>query len=331
MTRAQRMNQALARTITIGVDLGAEIEAGWSLAGADSYFALCKDAGFSAVRLAVVWVAHTTAESPFSIDEVALETVAGLVEAAVSVGLAVVLDNHLDPALMTDPDSHRDRLLSVARQVAERFKDASDLVAFEPLAESRQALDAVWNVYLADLVAAIREVDPARTLVVGPAFYNTVLRLDQLLLPQDGNLILSIHQYWPIPFTMQGENWFAETQGWEWLGGGGPAGWLGTTWTGTDAQVEELRGGYDRIAEFAARHDVPVFIGEFGATSNADATSRTAWARANRELAETRGFAWCWWSFAPTFALYDTTAKIWNAALLEALMKHTIDRREMKP
>jgi endoglucanase len=314
-----RANRALARTITIGVDFGDDIEAGWTLTKPDNYFALCRDAGFSAIRLAVVWAAHASAAPLFLLDTTVLDRVSELVDAAVGLGLAVVIDNHLDPALMTDPSQHRDRLLAIARQMTGRFAYAPETVMLEPLSEPRDALDPVWNEYLADLVTAIREVDPARTLVVGPTFYNTVLHLGELVLPADDHLILSIHQYWPIPFTMQGEEWFAQNAGWEWLGGGGPAGWLGTTWTGTDAHVKELRDGYDRIAEFAARHDIPVFIGEFGATSKADPASRATWARANRELAEARGFSWGWWSLGPTYSVYDTVAGRWDTPLLAAL------------
>jgi endoglucanase len=314
-----RVNRALARTITIGLDFGDDIESGWTLPDPGDYFALCRDAGFSAVRLAVVWVAHAAAATPYLLDATVLDRVSELVGAAVERGLAVVIDNHLDPELMTDPSQHRDRLLAVARQVAGKFVDAPETVMLEPLAESRDALDLVWNEYLADLVTAIREIDPARTLVVGPAFYNTALRLGELVLPADDNLILGIHQYWPIPFTMQGEAWFAQNGGWEWLGGGGPAGWLGTTWAGTEAQMKELRDGYDRIAEFATRHDTPVFIGEFGASANADSVSRATWARANRELAEDRGFSWGWWSLGPTFAVYDIATQSWDLSLLAAL------------
>ena len=311
----QGVNGALARTITIGVDFGNDIESGWTLSNPGDYFALCRDAGFSAVRLAVVWVAHAGAEPPYRLDATVLDRVSELVDAAIELGLAVVIDNHLDPELMTNPSQHRDRLLAVTRQVARRFLNAPETVMLEPLAESRDALDVVWNEYLADLVAAIREIDPVRVLIVGPAFYNTVLHLGELVLPADDHLILSIHQYWPIPFTMQGEEWFAEDGGWEWLGGGGPAGWLGTTWGGTETQMRELSDGYDRISEFAAQHDKPVFIGEFGVTANADSVSRAAWARANRELAEARGFSWGWWSLGPTYAVYDTVAGRWDESL----------------
>jgi len=319
MRAAHMANRALARTISIGVDLGADLERGWTVAAPDRHFATCREAGFTAVRLAVVWAAHTGPAPGYVVDPAALDHVAALADAALEAGLAVVVDNHLDPQLMSDPVAHRDRLLAATRQVATRFASHPPNLVLEPLAEPRDALDPVWNSYLTELVATVREADPDRTLVAGPAFYNTVLQLDALDLPEDDNLILTIHQYWPIPFTMQGEDWFAGNGGWEWLGGGGPNGWLGTTWTGNGGEHAELEAGYDGVARYAAARDLPVFVGEFGASNRAEPTARATWARANRCLAEQHGFAWGWWSLGPTFAAYNATTGTWDDQLLAAL------------
>jgi endoglucanase len=326
MTPAEQANHRLARTITLGVD-DAPVEANWTLPHPERYFADCQAAGFTAVRLAVVWTAHIADLPTHHVSDSALDRIASITDAALDAGLAVVLDNHLDPDLMTDPARHRDRLIAIAGQVATRFRNAPPAVVLEPLAEPRAALDAVWNQYAADLISTVRAADPDRTLIVGPPFYNTVMGLEHFRPPDDYNLILSIHQYWPIRFTMQGEQWLSAEPGWQGLGGGGPDDWIGTTWSDTPAEHGELAVGFQRVAQWATERQLPVFLGEFGCTPQADPDSRVAWVRTNRLLAEQHGFSWGWWSFAPHFALYDVVAQRWDERVLAALMDPSLEAR----
>ena len=75
--------------------------------------------------------------------------------------------------------------------------------------------------------------------------------LDELVLPDDPNLIVTVHYYEPFHFTHQGAEWSP-----------GSDAWLGTTWTGTGrrrtgAVISDL----DRAARWAQRHGVPLFLG----------------------------------------------------------------------
>jgi endoglucanase len=125
---------------------------------------------------------------------------------------------------MADPPRHRERLLAATRQLAEAIKHHGPSVVLEPLSEPQLALDPVWNGYLRELCATVRDVDPGRPLVVGPRSYNNARFPGELELPeQERNLILTVHHYWPITFTMQGETWLGQTEL------GDPTTWLETT------------------------------------------------------------------------------------------------------
>jgi endoglucanase len=216
-----------------------------------------------------------------------LERLEQVIAAASERGLAVVVANLRDPQLMADPPSHRERLLASTQQLAEAIKHHGPSVALEPLSEPQLDLDRVWNRYLSEPCATVRDVDPGRTVIVGPRSYNNARFLAELELPEkESNLILAVHQYWPITFTMQGESWLGQTEL------GDPTTWLETTWDGTPQQRAELEAGFDAVAAYARAQDRPVFIGEFGTTNNADMPSRVRWTRFNRELAEQHGFAW---------------------------------------
>ncbi|WP_214409238.1 glycoside hydrolase family 5 protein [Sphaerisporangium fuscum] len=309
-------NRLLARTINIGADFGAELERGWTVPVGPRHLDLCHEAGFSAVRLATCWAAHTTeSRGRFTVDPAVLDRVDLLLDQAAERGLSVVLNNLQDPELHADPPRHLDRLLATTHRIAERFSGRPAQVMLEPLAEPRGPLDPLWNDYLRQILTAVREADPTRAVVLGPASYNNIRRLPDLDLPgDDRNLIVTVHQYWPTTFTMQGETWLGTDTPF-----GDPASWLGTTWRGDDEEQAVLADAFDRLAEWARAHDRPIFVGEFGTSGNADTPSRARWASFNRRLAEARGFSWGYWSFGPTFALYDESAQRWNPDLLDAL------------
>lgn len=99
--------------------------------------------------------------------------------------------------------------------------------------------------------------------------YNNARYLDDLVLPDDErNLIVTIHHYWPIRFTMQGETWLGITEL------GDPADWLGTAWDGTPRQAAELEAGFEAVTRYARTHQRPIFFSEFGTSIHADMASR---------------------------------------------------------
>ncbi|MDQ2847717.1 MAG: glycoside hydrolase family 5 protein [Actinomycetota bacterium] len=314
-TFAEQSNRRLARTLNVGLDLGSPTKPGWVADVTDDLLGQCARAGFTAIRLVTSMALHTLAAGAPRLDPRALERVEQAINAATGHGLAVVLANMLDPELMADPPRHRERLLACTGQLAASIKHHGASVVLEPLSEPHHNLDPVWNDYLSDLCAAVREVDPVRTIIAGPHTYNNPRFLHELSLPDsERNLILTVHHYWPIMFTMQGETWLGRTEL------GDPATWLGTTWDADPQQRGELHAGFDAIATYARSHQRPVFIGEFGTSNNADVPSRVRWARFNRQLAEQHGFAWGYWSYGPTFALRDADHDRWHPELLRALI-----------
>ncbi|MEU6189161.1 cellulase family glycosylhydrolase [Nocardia sp. NPDC047038] len=310
------VNRLLARTINVGLDFGAEGETGWTTELTEFELDLFVAAGFTAVRMGAYWAAHTGPWPEFRIDSSILDRVAFLLDRATERGLAVVLTNFLDPELIADPAGGLPRLLAITGQVAARFADRPESVVLEPFTEPRDALDPLWNRYLRELLAVVRGVDPDRAVIVGPGAYNNVRMLPQLSLPADDRrIIVTLHQYWPITFTMQGEEWLGVDTPF-----GDPRSWLGTTWEGTEQQRAELAGAYEVVANWAAAQDRPIFIGELGTSVNADTLSRARWTEFNRRRAEHHEFSWGYWSFAPSFALYDTNTATWNTPILQALM-----------
>lgn len=319
MSTTTEANRLLAKALNIGINLGGAGDERWCVDVTGKVLDDVKKAGFTAVRLAVQWARHCQQEPSFTIDPVVLTKVDAAVNGATERGLAAVVTNMLDPELMKDPRAYKNRFLAITTQIARHYKTAPETVLLEPMAEPREQLDALWNEYFASSLRVIREENPTRGVVVGPCSYNNARKLAQLQLPEDDhNLIVTIHHYWPLNFTMQGETWFRLP----WfmrLFLGNPKSWPGTTWEDTPRQRAVQKRVFDTAANWAKAHNRPLFVGEFGASATADMPSKVRFARAVRQLCDERGFSWGYWSYGPSFPLYDFRRQQWHGELVEAL------------
>ena len=301
----------LARTVNIAPDFGAAMERGWTMDVERSHLEACAEHGFTAIRLLITFGAHRT---PAGLDPGTLRRVEEIAGQAASLGLAVVISNNPGPELIAGPEPHLADTLATTGQLARAFAGADGII-LEPLTEPRGPLDPIWNKVAAELIGAVREQDRDRTILIGPRTMNNQRFLGELSLPEDErNVIVGIHHYWPITFTMQGETFLGQNHPF-----GDPRGWLGTTWDQTPAQEAELRAGFGQVAAWAVRTGRPLFLAEFGTSNNVDLASRVRWTRFNRRLAEEHAIPWGIWSLGPTFAIYDLTTRAFNPDLLAAL------------
>jgi endoglucanase len=308
---AFELNRRLGRGVNLGNALEAPREGEWGVVLKEAYFQLIMDVGFDAVRVPIRWSAHADPLEPYTIETSFFERVDWAVEQALSRGLLVVINVHHYEELMQDPAPHAERLLALWEQIAEHYRDYPPELLFEILNEPSGKLDTVeWNRLLEEAIGAIRVTNPDRTIIVGPAFWNSVYSLRLLKLPQeDDHLIVTVHYYNPFQFTHQGA---------EWVDGSQP--WLGTTWQGTSTQESAVIGDLDLAASWGKENDRPIYLGEFGAYSKADMDSRALWTQFVARQAEERGISWAYWEFGAGFGVYDRFRKVWNRPLLDALI-----------
>ncbi len=309
---AAAANKALGRGINLGNALEAPKEGEWGLRLEADYFKQIKAAHFDSVRVPVRWSAHAAAEAPYTIDADFFKRVDWVLDQCAANQLNAVLNVHHYDELDKDPDKHAPRLVGLWRQIAARYQDRPAGVSFELYNEPHDKLTAdKWNELAARLLAEVRKTNPTRPVIVGPVNWNNFRALPQLKLPDDKNLIVTVHYYEPMTFTHQGAEWVAPNI----------RGRTGVTWEGIDAQMAELRNALDATAKWAKEHNRPIFLGEFGAYSRADMASRARWTRAVAREAEARGFSWAYWEFASGFGAYDKDKKQWREPLLKALME----------
>jgi endoglucanase len=234
------------------------------------------------------------------------------VDWAVARDLTIIIDFHHYEEMMWDPWSHKDRYLGIWKQVAEHYRGYPSSVLFELLNEPNDQLNAqLWNQYIVESLAVVRETNPTRDVVIGPTNWNSHEWISTLDVPDDEHPIVTFHYYSPFQFTHQGAEWAGEEA----------QKWLGTTWDATDAEKAEITAHFDSVAEWAARHgNVRILLGEFGAYSRAPQDSRLRWTEFMRGEAERHGFAWAYWEMASGFGAYDPVLHQWREDLLKALI-----------
>jgi endoglucanase len=304
------VNESLGRGINFGNALEAPKEGDWGVKLDADYFRIVKAAGFRTVRLPVRWSAHAAKDAPYTIDADFFKRIDWALDRAEANKLNVVLNVHHYDEVHKDPKKHLPRLVGLWEQIAARYKDRPANVVFELCNEPNSKLDAEWNDAIPALLKAVRTTNPTRAVIVGPGSWNGIWMLPKLELPDDANLIVTVHYYDPYKFTHQGAPWGSDEV----------KNLSGVKWDGTDAELKPLRKSFDDVAEWAKKNNRPVFLGEFGAYEKADMASRARWTATVVKEAEARGFSWAYWEFGAGFGAYDRDKKAWREPLLGALV-----------
>ena len=272
------------------------------------HFKAIKDGGFQTVRLNLQAFAHMDAAN--RLDPAWVATLDRLAGVALGQGLTVILDEHDFNACGQDLATCEPRLTAFWRQIAAHYANAPGKLVFEILNEPNGQLDdEAWNRLLAIELAQIRSTNRTRTVIVGPASWNSPQHLEALRLPPgDHHLIVTVHYYAPMEFTHQGAPWTPQF-----------AHLSGVTW-GTQEDLQKLDQDFSRVDHWAAAHERPILLGEFGAYEKGDMGSRVRYISAVARAAERRGWAWAYWQFDSDFIAWDMKRDAWIEPIRQALI-----------
>jgi endoglucanase len=274
----------------------------------EGYFKMIKEAGFSNIRINMHPFSYM--DKNYKISSGWMETRDWAVKNGLEAGLMVILDMHEFNAMADDPVAKKEMFLSVWKQLAPRFKDQPGNLIFEILNEPNRKLSPeLWNTFLVEAMRIIRNTNPYRTLIIGPANWNGIESLPTLVLPEeDRNIIVTVHFYHPMKFTHQGAPWSKEN-----------ANLSGITWSGTKEEKEDIDTKLKVAADWSKVHDRPIFLGEFGSYDKGDMESRGRYTSYVARTAERLGFSWAYWQFDSDFIVYDIDKEKWVLPILNAL------------
>ncbi|MBN1782952.1 glycoside hydrolase family 5 protein [bacterium] len=298
--------------VNFGNALEAPNEGDWGLRFEWHHFSMIHEAGFNVLRIPIRWSAHAEENEPYTISPSFFERIDWVVAKTLEEDMiAVIAFFHYDE-LFADPQGHKTRFKHLWAQIAERYAGYHEDLVFELLNEPHDQISrsSAWNTYYPEILDTIRVSNPERNVIVGGGDWNNVHEISKLVLPEnDRHLIATFHYYLPFQFTHQGAEWVD-----------GSEAWLGTTWTATAGQRQEIIQDFQQAAAWSAANACPVFMGEFGAYSRADINSRVMWTEFVARQAGYSGFGWAYWEFASGFGVYDPAAHAWNTGLMQALV-----------
>jgi endoglucanase len=308
------MNKRLGRGINIGNTFEAPSETAWGNPWNPAYAKIIADLGFSHIRVPIRWEPRSLTAEPYTIDAQFFERIKGVIDTAFKYNLHVIINMHHHDNLLNNPDAHKERFLSQWEQIADYFSDYPDSLLFEVFNEPHgNFTPEKWNVFFAEALDRIRITNPDRIVLVGTAPWGGLGGIGNLVLPDDPNLILTVHYYSPFQFTHQGASWSE-----------GSDAWLGTKWYDTETERETIENDFRIALQFSEEHNIPVHVGEFGAYSRADMDSRARWTTFNSRLYEQLGFSWAYWEFSAGFGIYNPSTGQLRQELVDALLHNEI-------
>lgn len=243
-----------------------------------------------------------------------------------SYGLGIILDMHkFEGADCADQENGADiygneeltqKAVQLWKDLTLAYSDVGPRLRFELLNEPIAPTPRESNILHAKLIAAIREIDSDRILIVNTNRWADLDHLDALELPADDpNIIASIHYYRPFAFTHQGASWTElgvyGISGIPFPGrmpdlkGKVPSGhWLEEI-AGQEMGAEQIKTDFAQVAKWAKANQRQVYVGELGAYSAADAESRKAWYTAVLDALEQEGLPWAIWEYNHSFGIRD--------------------------
>ena len=316
LTNAE-INNKLGKGINMGNMFEAPNETAWGNPFQNDYFERISKLGFNSVRIPIRWDVPDRADqnAPYSINPIFLARIKTIVDNAVANKLYVIINMHHHEEIFTDPEKVKPRFLSQWEQIATYFKDYNQSLLFEILNEPHDKLTPeLWNIFMADALKSIRKTNPTRAILVCPGDFNGLGAIPKLKLPEDKNIILSVHYYNPFQFTHQGAEWV----------GAQANEWLGTKWEDLEVERSQVESEFIGLKIFQKQTNIPINIGEFGAYSKADIGSRNKWTTFLARWFELQGYSWAYWEFSAGFGIYDPTTASYKQSLVDALLKNPL-------
>ncbi|UOY08361.1 glycoside hydrolase family 5 protein [Muricauda sp. SCSIO 64092] len=250
--------------------------------------------GFTTLRVPVTWRFHQGLAPNYTVEKSWLDRVEEVVNYGRANNMYVIINvHHDDPWIIPTYDKGdevKDRLSKLWSQIANRFKNYSDYVIFETLnepryegspeewtggtAEGRDMVNQYHQVSL-DAIRATGGNNSSRQIMISTYAASTIpLAMDALVVPNDdAHTIISLHSYFPFPFTLEGTD---------------------STW-GTAEDRAELEAEMDRIKAKFTDNGKAVVLGEWASGNQNNLEDRLAHATYYAQLASERGFASIWW------------------------------------
>lgn len=298
--------------------------------------------GFDHIRLPVDF--RLCLDEKGKVDPSKLKPIWQAIGWAKAEGLGLVLDAHFLPGadfnneaeggdrrVYTDP-ALIEHVATVWRDMAVQFKDEGPWLRFEILNEPVADENAQLNPFQHRMLAEIRKSNPTRIVYLTSNKWGQFANVPDVVLPDDPNVALTIHNYEPIIFTHQRASWagLKDTLPPVTFPGEVPD-VTGHTFpnhppygkTGDKLTVEQIQESFAKVEAWVkkTRPGLEVYVGEFGVYRPVDRQSKLNWLGAIVSECEKRGWGWAVWDYQGGFAVREQDGT--GTAVLEGVLGHT--------
>lgn len=241
----------------------------------------------------------------------------------VIVDLHILRSHHFNAEvkpLWTDP-AEQEKFFDLWRDLSKTLKQfPTDMVAYELMNEAVADDHESWNTLVARAFAAIREIEPERTIVIGSNRWQSASTFDALKVPaNDPNILLSFHFYEPFLLSHYTASW---TKLKDYTG---PLHYPGIIlsqsefdalpqeqkpmveeWVGREFNKATLLEMWEQPMRKAKQLGLPLYCGEFGIMEDAPEQDRLAWFQDMIDLFNETGIAYANWNYkSGNFGLVD--------------------------
>lgn len=249
--------------------------------------------GFKTIRIPVRWDDNYSDPSTYTVSKAYMDRVEEVVNYALSNDMYVIINVHhndLQTKISYDRqeiEKIKEELKALWKQIAERFREYGDRLIFEVNNEPRSGEDWTGN---SDYYNYINECNEAARSAIRAVGGNNSRRLVSLPTycaspdsekvngwkkPEetDDMIAVSVHAYLPWDFAYEADGH--------------------TNWTDNDRAL--LQPVFDRLHTVFIQNNIPVYIGEFGATDKDNLSERETYAYVFAQMANNYGIPAIWW------------------------------------
>jgi endoglucanase len=232
-------------------------------------------------------------------------------------------------------DAAQQHLIDMWMEFSERYHQwPNDFLAYEILNEAVAEDNEDWNKLIAKCIKAIREKEPNRYIVVGANRWQQCQFFPYLKVPEgDKNIILSFHFYHPFAFTHYQAGWtgpMAQYNGpINYPGNLVPEDYLKSMPEGPVKETikaeyyndkETLREIMRPAIEYAKKHGLELYCGEWGTMPSMPEEMRLKWYSDMSEIFAEEGIENAIWSYKVEFGIRSNDGKTTDNALIKAIL-----------
>lgn len=212
-------------------------------------------------------------------------------------GLKMVLDLHKTAGFsfdvgeqetgFFDSESYQERFYALWEDIARRYGQMTDLMAFELLNEvTDQSFIDAWNRISHEAIRRIRAIAPEMIILVGSYHNNSAPAVKDLAAPYDDKCLYNFHCYDPLFFTHQGAGWVPEL-----------IGKTGITYEESGATEAFFEKHFAPALEAAERNHTTLYCGEYGVIDQAAPEEAVKWLKAINAVFEKHDIPRAMWSY----------------------------------